>query len=60
MTSWARSRACEFGEQVADVGLHGPVADVQVVADLLVGQAASDQREHLALPFGHAVEAVQR
>ena len=38
------------------MGLDGGGADEQVVSDLAVGQAASDERQDLAFAFGDAVE----
>jgi hypothetical protein len=40
----------QFGEDVADVDLHGVDADVQLVRDLPVGGPGGHQLENLALP----------
>ena len=45
----------ELGQQLADVGLHGAVAHVQLVGDLLVGQPAGDLDQHLPLAVGEPV-----
>src|ERR1035437_5824168 len=42
----------ELGQQVADVGLHGRLADHQVGGYLRVGQAAGQPQQDVALPAG--------
>jgi hypothetical protein len=42
----------ELGEDVADVGLHRLVADVEGQGDLAVGAAMGELLEHLLLPLG--------
>ena len=41
---------------MADVALDGAGAEVEVLGDLGVGQAAGDQGEHLPFPVGDAVQ----
>src|SRR4051794_20652095 len=42
-------RDAELGEDVADVRLDRLLGDVELARDLLVGEAASDQHQHVAL-----------
>ena len=46
----------ELLEDVGDVRLHRGLADVELGADLRVGQPAGDQAEHLHLALGQLVE----
>ena len=41
----------ELGEDVADVGLDGALAEYEVAGDLGVAQTSTDQREHLTLAW---------
>lgn len=45
----------ELGEDVAQMGLDGLVADVERCRDLSVGEPLSAEDEHLALAFGKSV-----
>ena len=47
----------ELGQQAAHVGAGGGGADHQAGGDLVVGQPAADEREHLPLARGEDVEA---
>jgi hypothetical protein len=38
------------------VGLRGERRHIQPLGDLVVGQPAGDQREHVALPVGQVVQ----
>jgi hypothetical protein len=42
----------ELGEQVADVGFHGGVADEEVGGDLGVGEAAGEPQQDVVFPGG--------
>src|ERR671930_551908 len=46
----------ELLEDVRDVCLHGRVADVELLADLRVGEAARDQAKHIQLAVGQLSE----
>ena len=48
----------ELGQDPADVGLDRAFAEIEPGGDAPVGQAARDEPEHLALPFGQDVEAL--
>ena len=50
----------ELLEDVGDVRLHGGLADVELGADLRVGQPSRDQPEDLQLALGQLVEALRR
>src|SRR6185312_14424146 len=45
----------ELGEDVRDVGLYGRLADVELLTDLCVGQAAGDEQEDVLLSCGELV-----
>lgn len=46
----------ELGEDVVHVRLDGPLTEHQLVGDLGVGQAATDQGEDLALACGQDLQ----
>ena len=46
----------ELLQDVGDVGLHRRLADVEVAADLGIGQASGDQAEHIELAIGQLAE----
>ncbi len=50
----------EFLEDVRDVGLDGRLADVELRADLRVGQAEGDEPEDVLLACGELVEFFRR
>ena len=50
----------ELGEDVADVGLHGRLADDELGGDLAVGQPARHQLEHVALARRQDLQGVAR
>jgi hypothetical protein len=50
----------ELGEDVRDVRLDGGLADVELAADLRVGQAGRDQPEDLRFALGELAELFRR
>src|SRR3954454_9511560 len=52
--------AVELGEHVADVGLHGAVAEVQLRGDFMVGESLGDGEEYVALAVGQSVSVGRR
>src|SRR5262249_46544556 len=50
----------KLGENVREMGLHGPARDVQPLADLGVGQSLGDQVDHSLLAGGEALPAALR
>jgi hypothetical protein len=50
----------ELLQDVRDVGLHGRVADVELLSDLGVRESACDQAEDVSFPLGELVELGRR
>src|SRR5947209_12688531 len=49
-------RQVQRGEDVADVAAHGPLAEVQSLGNLTVGEPLSHQAHHLPLPVRERLE----
>ena len=50
----------EFGHGPAHVGAHGGRAHVQLLGDLVVGEAVGDEGHHFTLPLGDRIEFGRR